>query len=58
MDQWIANGARLAWRIDPYGGTVAVYAAGASPQVLSRPDAIVGSGPVAGFELKMARIWS
>lgn len=58
MGQWIANGARLAWRIDPYGGTVAIYAAGASPQVLNRPDSVKGSGPVAGFELKMGRIWS
>ena len=58
MEQWIANGVRLAWRIDPFGGTVAVYAAGAAPVVLNRPDVVGGSGPVAGFQLRMARVWS
>jgi len=58
MEQWIANGARLGWRIDPYGGTVAIYSAGATVRVLNRPDWIKGTGPIEGFELKMARIWS
>jgi Uma2 family endonuclease len=25
MKLWIANGAKLAWHIDPFGGTVAIY---------------------------------
>ena len=57
MEQWIANGVRVAWRIDPFGGTVAVYAAAAAPVVLDRPDVVEGKGPVAGFQLKMARVW-
>ncbi|MGD0800068.1 MAG: Uma2 family endonuclease [Terracidiphilus sp.] len=57
MEQWIANGVRLAWRIDPFGGTVAIYAAGAAPVVLSRPEVVEGTGPVEGFRLKMARVW-
>lgn len=57
MERWIANGAKLAWRIDPYGGTVAVYSAEAAPAVLNRPEVVEGSGPVAGFQLKMARVW-
>ncbi|MGA2890235.1 MAG: Uma2 family endonuclease [Terracidiphilus sp.] len=58
MEQWIANGVRMAWRIDPFGGTVAIYAAGAAPVVLDRPELIEGSGPVEGFQFKMARVWS
>jgi Uma2 family endonuclease len=58
MRQWIANGVRLAWRIDPFGGTVAIYAAGKPTVVLERPDAAEGTGPVAGFNLKLARVWS
>jgi Uma2 family endonuclease len=58
MRQWIANGVRLAWRIDPFGGTVAVYAAGELTVELEKPDVVEGSGPVAGFRLKMARVWS
>ena len=57
MEQWIANGVHLAWRIDPFGGTVAIYTAGAAPEVLGRPEAVDGSGPVAGFRLKMKRVW-
>jgi Uma2 family endonuclease len=59
MERWIANGARLAWRINPFGpfgGTVAIYAAGAAPVVLDHPEAIEGTGPVAGFRLAMARV--
>lgn len=58
MERWIANGVRLAWRIDPFGGTVAVYAPGAAPVVLNRPETVEGTGPVAGFCLRMARVWS
>jgi len=57
MKQWIANGARLGWRIDPYGGTVAIYSPGEAPRILDRPEMIEGSGPVAGFRLQMAKIW-
>ncbi len=58
MEQWIANGARLAWRIDPYGGTVAIYAKDSAARILDRPEVVDGSGPIAGFQLKMARVWS
>ncbi|MGH9600442.1 MAG: Uma2 family endonuclease [Terracidiphilus sp.] len=57
MGQWIVNGARLGWRIDPYGGTVAIYSADGAPVVLERPEAVDGAGAVAGFQLKMAPIW-
>ena len=57
MEQWIVNGVRLAWRIDPYGGTVAVYSECAASSVLERPEVVEGSGPVAGFQLKMDRVW-
>lgn len=52
MDQWIANGARLGWRIDPFGGTVAIYSADSAPVILDRPNVVQGTGPVAGFELR------
>ncbi|HEY2859194.1 MAG TPA: Uma2 family endonuclease [Terracidiphilus sp.] len=58
MRQWIANGAQLGWRIDPFGGTVAIYSAGVDPVVLHRPNVVDGSGPVAGSHLKMTRIWT
>jgi Uma2 family endonuclease len=57
MSQWIANGVRVAWRIDPFAGTVAIYAEGKAAILLSRPEVVEGTGPVAGFQLKMARVW-
>jgi Uma2 family endonuclease len=57
MMQWIANGVRLAWRIDPFGGTVGIYAAGVAPVALDRPAVVEGTGPVEGFRLKMERVW-
>jgi Uma2 family endonuclease len=58
MEQWIANGAGLAWRIDPFGGTVALYEPGRERVVLNRPETVAGTGPIAGFQLKMDRIWA
>ncbi len=58
MERWIANGVRLAWRIDPFAGTVAMYLAGAAPVVLDHPDVIEGTGPVEGFRLRMSRVWA
>jgi Uma2 family endonuclease len=57
MQEWIANGVSLAWLIDPEERTVEIYRAGAAPEVLTEPAEVVGEGPVAGFVLKMARVW-
>jgi Uma2 family endonuclease len=58
MEQWISSGAQLAWRIDPFGRTVAIFSADAAPQVLNQPEVVEGTGPVAGFQLKMTRVWA
>ncbi len=57
MGIWIANGVELAWLIDPQEKTVTIYRAGEEPEVLVEPSSVQGSGPVAGFELVMARVW-
>jgi Uma2 family endonuclease len=58
MDQWIANGAEVAWLVDPIEKAVTVYRRGAEPEVHINPTSVQGSGPVAGFELVLSRIWS
>jgi Uma2 family endonuclease len=58
MAQWIANGARVGWLIDPERKVVAIYRAGQAAEVLEDPSSVQGDGPVAGFELVMARVWS
>jgi Uma2 family endonuclease len=57
MERWIANGAQLAWLIDPIDQEVSVYRPGDSPEVHHHPPSVQGSGVMAGFELVMARIW-
>ena len=58
MGEWIANGAELAWLIDPERKVVEVYRPGREPEVLEGMSAVYGEGPVGGFVLELARIWS
>ncbi len=57
MTQWIANGAEVAWLIDPIDKAVTIYRPGDQPEHLVHPTSVQGTGPIAGFELVMARIW-
>jgi Uma2 family endonuclease len=57
MEEWIENGAQLAWLIDPDTRTVYVYRPGKGPEELKDADSIAGEGPVAGFVLDLGPIW-
>jgi Uma2 family endonuclease len=57
LEMWMANGAQLAWMIDPYAATVSIYRAGAGVEVLERPEVVEAGEPVAGFRLVMERLW-
>jgi Uma2 family endonuclease len=57
MLKWIANGAQLAWLIDPSEQEVSIYRFGESPEVHHHSTSVQGDGVMAGFELVMARIW-
>ena len=57
MKQWIANGTKVAWLIDPGQQAVSIYRPDDEPEVLIHPSSVQGDGIVAGFELVMARIW-
>jgi Uma2 family endonuclease len=57
MDQWIANGVQVAWLVDPKERSVTIYRPGDDPEHLAHPTSVQGTGPIAGFELVMARIW-
>ena len=58
MHMWIANGAELAWLIDPERKVIEVYRPGETVEIHENPTSVHGSGPVQGFELVLARIWS
>jgi Uma2 family endonuclease len=57
MGMWLANGAELAWLIDPSRKAVEVYRPGREVEVLEGGSAVVGDGPVAGFVLELGRVW-
>ena len=58
METWIANGAQLAWMIDPYEATLTIYRPGDEPEVLDRPDSVEAEAPVAGFRLTTSNLWA
>ena len=58
MLDWIANGAQLAWMIDPYAATLTIYRPGREPEVLDRPDSVEAEAPVAGFRLTTSNLWA
>jgi Uma2 family endonuclease len=57
MDEWIANGARLAWLIDPRTRSIEVYRPGRPSETIAS-DSIAGEGPVDGFVLQLPRVWN
>ena len=57
MQTWLDNGAKLAWLVDPKRKVVEIYRPGEEPEIHEQPTSVQGDGPVAGFELVMARIW-
>ena len=58
METWIANGAKLAWMLDPYAATLTIYRQASVPEVLLRPDFVEGENPVAGFRLTTSNLWA
>jgi Uma2 family endonuclease len=56
MVDWIANGARLAWMIDPYRREAWVYRPGKDTECVA-PETLAGEGPVEGFQLNLSRVW-
>ena len=58
MREWMDNGARLGWLIDPESRIVYVYRPGKTTERLVDPDRVEGEAPVDGFVLEMAGIWN
>ena len=57
MEMWTANGAQLAWMIDPYARTLSIYRPGAETGLLESPDSVEAGEPVAGFRLSTRLLW-
>jgi Uma2 family endonuclease len=57
LQMWIANGAELAWLIDPTRKAVEIYRPGREPEVLEGGSTVEGEGSVAGFVLELGKVW-
>ena len=59
MEEYIANGAKLGWLIDPLGRRqrVYVYRPGADVEVFERPESLSGDPELPGFTLDLQPVW-
>lgn len=57
MAEYIENGVRLGWLIDPFLRQVHVYLPGWAVEILDDPDTISGDPVLPGFTLSMLEIW-
>ena len=58
MEMWLANGAQLAWMIDPFAADLTIYRTGQAPESLLRPDWVEADTVVPGFRLETSRLWA
>ena len=57
MEEYIENGVRLGWLIDPRQRRVYIYRPGEAVQVLDDPAAVSGDPELPGFTLDLLEIW-
>ncbi len=57
LQEYMDNGAKLGWLIDPQTRTVAVYRVGLEVEVLSNPAELSGENVLPGFVLNLQRVW-
>jgi Uma2 family endonuclease len=57
MVEYIANGARLGWLIDPKSKQVFVYRPNQAVECLENPASVSGEPVLNGFALNLAEIW-
>jgi Uma2 family endonuclease len=56
MQEYLSQGARLGWLIDPKGGTVEIYRPGRPVEILERPATLSGEDVLPGFVLELKGI--
>ena len=57
MQEYLDNGVRLGWLIDPYHFKVYVYRTDLPVEVLEKPSRLSGESVLLGFELDLGEIW-
>ena len=57
MKEYIKNGVRLGWLIDPNEQKVHIYRANGEMEILENPESVSGEDVLKGFALKVSQIW-
>ena len=57
IKEYIENGVRLGWLIDPYKKRVHIYCGDKTVEVLENPKSVSGEDVLRGFELDLTEIW-
>jgi len=57
MLEYIANGASLAWLIDPLKRHVYIYRPDTAVGILENPEVVSGDPLLPGFQLSMSQLW-
>jgi Uma2 family endonuclease len=57
MQAWIANGAELAWLVDPTRKVVEIYRPEQKMEAQEGQSAAYGDGVVGGFVLELGKVW-
>ncbi len=59
MEQWMANGVRLGWLLDPIDSQAWIYRAGLEePQTLERPATLSGEDVAEGLRMDLSWLWA
>ena len=58
MQEYLDNGVRLGWLIEPKSKTVEVYRQGKSPEILNNPKRLSGENILPGFILDLTNIFT
>ena len=57
MEEYMENGARIGWLLDPLERRAHVYRPNAQPEILDNPESISADPELPGFTLDLTRIW-
>ncbi|MEN9223422.1 MAG: Uma2 family endonuclease [Thermostichus sp. BF3_bins_97] len=58
MQEYMDNGCRLGWLLDPKTKRAMIYRAGQAPELLEDPETLSGEEVLPGFTLPIKQIWS
>ena len=58
MEEYIANGARLGWLLDPVRKQAHIYRPKKDPEILTNPEKISGEPVLKGLVLDVPAIWA